>query len=101
MVQWRTCKRKKAKEGEFELNELNKILRDIELDEFEKASAKALEKRVNLKLLDVTRLSLLRPDGHPGPYRFFQPFAKDKNATMINDCLHWVSAGLSILGTIC
>ncbi|KAL0329979.1 UNVERIFIED_CONTAM: protein trichome birefringence-like 23 [Sesamum radiatum] len=89
-----TCKRKEpAKEGEFELNELNKILRDIELDEFEKASAKALEKRVNLKLLDVTRLSLLRPDGHPGPYRFFQPFAKDKNATMINDCLHWCLPG--------
>ncbi|XP_011101018.1 protein trichome birefringence-like 23 [Sesamum indicum] len=88
------CKRKEpAKEGEFELNELNKILRDIELDEFEKASAKASEKRVNLKLLDVTPLSLLRPDGHPGPYRFFQPFAKGKNATIINDCLHWCLPG--------
>ncbi|KAL0393650.1 UNVERIFIED_CONTAM: protein trichome birefringence-like 23 [Sesamum latifolium] len=64
-----------------------------ELDEFEKASAKASEKRVNLKLLDVTPLSLLRPDGHPGPYRFFQPFAKDKNATIINDCLHWCLPG--------
>lgn len=89
-----TCERKvPAKQGEFELNELNKILRTIELEEFEKASAKASESGVNLKLLDVNPLSLLRPDGHAGPYRFFQPFAKDKNAKVINDCLHWCLPG--------
>ncbi|KAI3453800.1 hypothetical protein Pfo_010463 [Paulownia fortunei] len=89
-----TCERKvPAKQGEFELNELNKILRTVELEEFEKASAKASESGVNLKLLDVNPLSLLRPDGHPGPYRFFQPFAKDKNAKVINDCLHWCLPG--------
>ncbi|KAK6137299.1 hypothetical protein DH2020_028952 [Rehmannia glutinosa] len=89
-----TCKRKlPAKEGEFELNELNRILRDIELEEFEKASIKASENGVNFRLLDVSPLSLLRPDGHPGPYRFFQPFAKDKNAKVISDCLHWCLPG--------
>ncbi|PIN16779.1 hypothetical protein CDL12_10565 [Handroanthus impetiginosus] len=89
-----SCKRKvPVKKGEFELSEVNKILRDIELEEFEKASIKASENRVNLKLFDVNPLSLLRPDGHPGPYRFFQPFAKDKNAKVINDCLHWCLPG--------
>ncbi|KAG8375078.1 hypothetical protein BUALT_Bualt10G0062800 [Buddleja alternifolia] len=89
-----TCKRKvPAKEGEFELNQLDNILREIELEEFEKASAKAYENGVNLKLLDVNPLSLMRPDGHPGPYRFFQPFGKDKNASVISDCLHWCLPG--------
>ncbi|KAL0371902.1 UNVERIFIED_CONTAM: protein trichome birefringence-like 23 [Sesamum calycinum] len=88
------CERKvPAKEGEFKLNELNKILRTVELEEFEKASAKASENGVTLKLFDVNPLSLLRPDGHPGPYRFFQPFAKDKNAKVIIDCLHWCLPG--------
>lgn len=89
-----SCKRTKpAKESEFELTELNRILREVELSEFEKASARASKKGVNFKLLDVTPLSLLRPDGHPGPYRFFQPFAKDKKAKIINDCLHWCLPG--------
>ncbi|XP_057810347.1 protein trichome birefringence-like 23 [Salvia miltiorrhiza] len=89
-----TCQRKvPARHGEFELKELNRILREVELEEFENASAKATENGVNLKLLDVNPLSLLRPDAHPGPYRFFQPFAKDKNAKVINDCLHWCLPG--------
>ncbi|KAI3468640.1 hypothetical protein Pfo_025303 [Paulownia fortunei] len=89
-----TCKRKvPAKEGEFELNELSRILRDIELEEFEKASVKASENGVNLRVVDVNPLSLLRPDGHPGPYRYFQPFAKDNNAKVISDCLHWCLPG--------
>lgn len=89
-----SCKRSlPAKEGEFELGDLNQILRTVELEEFEKASLKASEAGVNLKLLDVNPLSLLRPDGHPGAYRFFQPFAKDKNAKIIYDCLHWCLPG--------
>lgn len=82
-----------VKEGGFPLNELVKILRGIEIEEFRRASAKASEKGINLKLFDVTSLSLLRPDGHPGAYRHFQPFAKDKNAKVINDCLHWCLPG--------
>ncbi|XP_050269042.1 protein trichome birefringence-like 23 [Quercus robur] len=82
-----------VKEGEMELNELIRILRKVELEEFEKAALKASENGVNLKLLDLTMLSLLRPDGHPGPYREFYPYAKDKNATVQNDCLHWCLPG--------
>ncbi|KAI4326842.1 hypothetical protein L6164_019372 [Bauhinia variegata] len=89
-----TCDRKApVKEGEMEMKDLNKILRDIELEEFAKAAEKASRNGVNLKLLDVAPLSLLRPDGHPGPYREFQPFAHDQNAKVQNDCLHWCLPG--------
>ncbi|KAK3228000.1 hypothetical protein Dsin_007862 [Dipteronia sinensis] len=89
-----TCERTNpAKGDEVELKYLSKILRDIELAEFEKAAPKAAENGVNLKLLDFTSLSLLRPDGHPGPYREFQPFATDKNARVQKDCLHWCLPG--------
>ncbi|GAB4834539.1 hypothetical protein Ancab_032797 [Ancistrocladus abbreviatus] len=81
------------KEGEIQLKDLHKILRRIELEEFEKAMPKASENGVSLKLLDLTALSLLRPDGHPGPYRYPHPFAKDKNAKVQNDCLHWCLPG--------
>lgn len=89
-----TCNRTRpAKEGEPQQNILVKILREVELTEFEKVSARAREHGINLNLFDVNPLSLLRPDGHPGPYRFFQPFAKDKDAKVISDCLHWCLPG--------
>lgn len=89
-----TCKRTMpVKEGEIELKDLNKILRDIELSEFHAAVEKATENGVNLKLLDFTKLLLLRPDGHPGPYRSYYPFAKDENAKVQYDCLHWCLPG--------
>ncbi|OMO64331.1 hypothetical protein CCACVL1_21851 [Corchorus capsularis] len=81
------------KEGEVEMRDVDAAMRDIELEEFEKAASVGAENGVILKLLDTTRLSLLRPDGHPGPYRQFQPFAKDKNAKVQNDCLHWCLPG--------
>ena len=82
-----------ANEGEFQMNELNRILREIELPEIKKAEAEASAKGMKLKLLDVMPLSLLRPDGHPGPYRHFYPFAKDKKAKVQYDCLHWCLPG--------
>ncbi|CAL9007427.1 unnamed protein product [Prunus brigantina] len=81
------------KEGEVDLKDVDNVMRNIELEEFEKAAAKGSEEGMNLKLLDTTHLSLLRSDGHPGPYRQFQPFAKDKNAKVQNDCLHWCLPG--------
>ncbi|KAF5478121.1 hypothetical protein F2P56_004708 [Juglans regia] len=82
-----------VKEGEIELKDLNRVLRNIELVEFEKAAPEASRDGVNLKLLDLTLLSLLRPDGHPGAYREFHPFAGDKNAKVQTDCLHWCLPG--------
>ncbi|XP_022995830.1 protein trichome birefringence-like 24 [Cucurbita maxima] len=89
-----TCdQRAPIKEGEIGLKELTKILRHVELEEFKKAEVKASRNGMNLKLLDLTQLSLLRPDGHPGSYREFQPFAHDKNAKVQKDCLHWCLPG--------
>lgn len=90
-----TCNRTAPiKEGEMEMKELSRVLYDIELEEFKKAASEASRNGVNFKLVDFAPLSLLRPDGHPGPYREFHPFAnKDKNAKVQNDCLHWCLPG--------
>lgn len=89
-----TCKRTTPViEGEIQLKDINRILRDIELEEFEKAAETASENGVNLKLLDFTPLLLTRPDGHPGPFREYYPFAHVKNAKVQNDCLHWCLPG--------
>ncbi|KAK9121764.1 hypothetical protein Syun_019381 [Stephania yunnanensis] len=89
-----TCAKKVPfKEGEISFTDVDSILRNIELEVFEKASAVASKRGLSLKLLDTSRLSLLRPDGHPGPYRQFRPFSKDKNAKVQNDCLHWCLPG--------
>ncbi|XP_059456230.1 protein trichome birefringence-like 25 [Corylus avellana] len=81
------------KEGEIDMRDIDSTMRNIELNEFEEAAAVGSKNGVVLKLLDTTRLSVLRPDGHPGPYRQFQPFAKDKNGVVQNDCLHWCLPG--------
>ncbi|XP_058743892.1 protein trichome birefringence-like 25 [Vicia villosa] len=82
------------KEGEISMVDVDSIMRGVEVEEFEKAvTSLGSENGVKLKLLDTTFLSLLRPDGHPGPYRQFQPFAKDKNGKVQNDCLHWCLPG--------
>lgn len=69
-------------------------MRRIELEEFAKAAALGSEKSSVLRLFDTTHLSLLRPDGHPGPYRRPHPFSgKDKNKKVQLDCLHWCLPG--------
>ncbi|XP_061353014.1 protein trichome birefringence-like 25 [Gastrolobium bilobum] len=74
------------KEGQVDMRDVDSIMRVIEVEEFEKGASVG----ANLKLLDTTRLSLLRPDGHPGPYRQFHPF---ENSKVQNDCLHWCLPG--------
>ncbi|XP_031391662.1 protein trichome birefringence-like 23 isoform X2 [Punica granatum] len=89
-----TCNRTVPfKEGEIEMNDVDRIMRNIELEEFDRGRGTGSKNGVVLKLLDTTRLALLRPDGHPGPYRQFQPSAKDKNTPVQNDCLHWCLPG--------
>lgn len=89
------CNRTKPfKEGEVDMNPIDEMLRKIELEEFKMASAIGSQNGITLKLFDTSYLSLLRPDGHPGAYRHFQPFAgKDKNVKVQNDCLHWCLPG--------
>ncbi|KAL8118959.1 protein trichome birefringence-like 25 [Apium graveolens] len=80
------------KEGEVELIDLDLAMRKIELEEFAKAAAS--DKSSVLRLFDTTHLSLLRPDGHPGPYRRPHPFSgKDKSKKVQLDCLHWCLPG--------
>ncbi|XP_020518376.1 protein trichome birefringence-like 26 isoform X2 [Amborella trichopoda] len=89
-----TCKRTVPfKNGEISMTDVDRILHRIELEVYEKALEEGTAKGLRLELMDTTQLSLLRPDGHPGPYRQFYPFAKDKNATVQNDCLHWCLPG--------
>lgn len=81
------------KEGEVKLVDVDETLRKIELDEFNKA-VKLGHGTGELGLFDTTYLSLLRPDGHPGPYRKFQPFSsKENNVKVQVDCLHWCLPG--------
>lgn len=89
-----TCNRTiPFKGGEVDLKDVDTVMRNIELEEFEKAVEMGSRKVATLALLDTTQMSLLRPDAHPGPYRQFQPFAQDKNAQVQNDCLHWCLPG--------
>ncbi|KAJ0837366.1 putative PMR5 domain, PC-Esterase [Helianthus annuus] len=80
------------KSGEVNMRDVDKTMRDVEWEEFE--NAKELMNGSVLRLFDTTRLSLLRPDGHPGPYRAFHPFdGKGRSAKVQNDCLHWCLPG--------
>ncbi|GER57558.1 trichome birefringence-like [Striga asiatica] len=90
-----TCNRSlPVKEGVFEVNGVYRILRDVEMEEFGEARVRAKESGVNFGLMDVGPLALMRPDGHPGPYRFFQPFAgSGGEKKVISDCLHWCMPG--------
>lgn len=88
------CERNEpAREGELVLSWLDRILRDIELEEFGRAYVLAREKGVRLRVLDVNPMSLLRPDGHPGAYRVSRSGGEDKDAKVVSDCLHWCLPG--------
>ena len=49
-----------------------------------------------MEVLDVTKLALLRPDGHPGAYMNPFPFANGINPKkpVQNDCVHWCMPGV-------
>ncbi|KAL0910052.1 hypothetical protein M5K25_020980 [Dendrobium thyrsiflorum] len=85
-------------EGQYKGKPIDHEIRTIEIQEFEKAVSMASQTGARLKLLDTFHLSLLRPDGHPGPYRTFIPLTrirllKFKMTAFIGAC-----QGLSIHG---
>lgn len=90
-----TCKQTEpVSDEEIEIKDVHKILKDIEIGQFKRVvREKTGQDGGNLKLLDFTGMLLTRPDGHPGAYRQFRPFDKDKNAKVQNDCLHWCLPG--------
>lgn len=69
-------------------------IRRIEIEEVESAKTKANKfEGIRLEVLDVTKLALLRPDGHPGPYMNPFPFANGVPKYVQNDCVHWCLPG--------
>ncbi|CAL9055813.1 unnamed protein product [Musa banksii] len=77
------CNRRKPyREREYTADPADAIMRTVEVEEFQEG----LKNGLRLVLLDTYHLALLRPDGHPGPYREFHP---DISKKLQNDCLHW------------
>ncbi|XP_039018994.1 protein ALTERED XYLOGLUCAN 4-like [Hibiscus syriacus] len=90
------CSRTKPyRRGERKLEGMDAEMRAIVIEEMEAArlNAKRFNARVRLAILDVTKLSLLRPDGHPGPYMYAFPFANGIHDRVQNDCVHWCLPG--------
>ena len=91
---WGYCNRTEPfKDGEVTLQEMDKVMRNVEKEAFEQVVVQARSNGVDFRLMDTTYLSLLRPDGHPGPFGTYQPLTKDKKAKGKNDCLHWCLPG--------
>ncbi|KAG2707505.1 hypothetical protein I3760_05G150100 [Carya illinoinensis] len=87
-------KKKPYKEGEKQLEGMDAEMRKIGVEEVEAAKENALQfSGFRLESLDVTKLSLMRPDGHPGPYMHPFPFANGVTERMQNDCVHWCLPG--------
>lgn len=80
--------------GEFGGRDADRLMRKIEIDEFNKAVAlEGSENGSHLRLLDTYRLSMLRPDAHSGAYRKFHPFEQGLDVKVQYDCLHWCLPG--------
>ncbi|XP_020114056.1 protein ALTERED XYLOGLUCAN 4-like [Ananas comosus] len=82
-------------EGEKEMDYTDKEMRKIEVEEVAAASAAVAERgaMLKIKVLDVTELAWMRPDGHPGPYMHPNPFAEGPKKRVQNDCVHWCLPG--------
>ncbi|XP_022775570.1 protein ALTERED XYLOGLUCAN 4-like [Durio zibethinus] len=87
-------KTKPYKEEEKILEGMDADMRAIEVEEMEAAKVNAKQfDGLKLEILDVTKLSLMRPDGHPGPYMYPFPFANGVHERVQNDCVHWCLPG--------
>lgn len=87
------------KEGEVEMEYTAGEMRRSVMDALEsfKHDANGYGSGVNglqFEAVDVTRLAMLRPDGHPGPYMYPDPFGNGKAGDRVqNDCVHWCMPG--------
>ncbi|KAI5437079.1 xyloglucan O-acetyltransferase 1 [Lathyrus oleraceus] len=79
---------------EKKLKGIDAEIRRLEMEELENVKEKAKQNGLNLDLLDITNLSLLRPDGHAGAYWNSFPFAKGIPKKVQNDCVHWCLPGV-------
>ncbi|KAH7685707.1 PC-Esterase protein [Dioscorea alata] len=90
----RVCSRTMPfREGEISGAPSDLKMREVEVEELQKAATIGARNGVRMELLDTYHLSLLRPDGHPGPYGTYRPFDSDMKKKVQNDCLHWCLPG--------
>ncbi|KAK9742469.1 hypothetical protein RND81_03G175400 [Saponaria officinalis] len=84
------CLRQKPyKSNEIGLEGLDLDLYMAQLVEFNEAKKLGLKSGLKLRLIDMTRPMLMRPDGHPTRYGHWA----HENVTLYNDCVHWCLPG--------
>ncbi|KAG9131895.1 hypothetical protein Leryth_019139 [Lithospermum erythrorhizon] len=80
--------------GEKNLEGMDADMRSVQIREVKEAKEKFKGLgNSRLEALDVTKVALLRPDGHPGPYMYKNPFANGIGERVHNDCVHWCLPG--------
>ncbi|AQL00886.1 protein ALTERED XYLOGLUCAN 4 [Zea mays] len=89
------CPRKEPyKEGEKEPRHLDMELVGLVYEEVEAARARHGGGASRVEVLDVTKLAVMRPDGHPGLYMHRDPFAHGgPQPWMSSDCVHFCLPG--------
>ncbi|CAO2825478.1 unnamed protein product [Amaranthus hypochondriacus] len=84
------CLRKKPmKSNEIHLEGQNLEMYKAQLEVFEEAQNLAQKRGLKFGLMDMTRIMLMRPDGHPSKYGHWE----NVNGTRPNDCIHWCLPG--------
>ncbi|KAH6805241.1 hypothetical protein C2S51_030072 [Perilla frutescens var. frutescens] len=85
------------KEDEQILEGMNEEMRRVGVERVGEARVRAEEEannyKVRFEVLDVSKMALMRPDGHPGPYMNPFPFANGVGERVQNDCVHWCLPG--------
>ncbi|XP_058774978.1 xyloglucan O-acetyltransferase 1-like [Vicia villosa] len=90
-----TCSKKEPYEPEEKkLKGKDAEIRSLEMEELENVKAKAKQNGLNLEVLDITKLALLRADGHAGVYMNPFPFSDGIPKKVQNDCVHWCLPGV-------
>ncbi|KAK7316417.1 hypothetical protein VNO77_35437 [Canavalia gladiata] len=74
-------------EGEVDFNKFEWQLRNVQMEEFERARNEGMKEGKRFEILDVTKAMMMRPDGHPGE------FWGNKWMKGYNDCTHWCLPG--------
>ncbi|CAM0885241.1 unnamed protein product [Alopecurus aequalis] len=73
-------------DGEREVDPIHTELRSIVKEET--AAVARNNDGTRVLVMDVTKLAMMRPDGHPGVYMRSNPFAHGVPKRVPNDCLH-------------
>lgn len=90
---WNTggkCLRKRPfRNEETRLDGVDLEFYSSQMEEFMGAKAEAEKRGLKFRVLDTTKATLLRPDGHPSTYGHWP----HENVTLYNDCVHWCLPG--------